>query len=177
MKRVELCEHQPEWIQQAATVVAELQALPVLAAWPIEHIGSTAVPGLCAKPVLDLLLGLPDLRAAAAKLIAALPPAGWQYRPEHEATLPERRYFTRPATPNCPRLHLHAALQGGPLWRRHLAFRDALRQRPAWAAQYGALKRQLAQAQPLDGAAYTEAKGPFIRACLVELAELDKPGG
>lgn len=168
-KRVVLLDHQPEWAQQAAAVVAELQALPGLAAWPIEHIGSTAVPGLCAKPVLDLLLGLPDLDAAANQLIAALPPAGWQYRPEHEATLPERRYFTRAATPDCPRLHLHAVQQGGSFWQRHLAFRNALRQRPEWAAQYGALKQQLAQVHARDAAAYTEAKGPFIRACLAEL--------
>jgi GrpB-like predicted nucleotidyltransferase (UPF0157 family) len=146
---------QPAWPQQAAQVAAELQAF-----WPqarIEPIGSTAVPGLCAKPVLDLMLGVADL----AELDPARLP-GWRYRPEHEAELPERRYFTRDAAGELPRVHLHGLRLGGLHWRRHLLLRDRLRADPALREAYAALKTRLAQQHATDKAAYQAAKAPFI---------------
>jgi GrpB-like predicted nucleotidyltransferase (UPF0157 family) len=138
-------------------------ALPVHGA-VLEHIGSTSVPGLCAKPVLDILLGVRSLTEVEAA-IPALASAGFVYRPEHEAVIPERRYFVRPQGPNL-RVHLHAVLLGGRLWQEHLCFRNALRQEPLLREQYSILKRGLARAHAGDKAAYTEAKAPFIREVL-----------
>lgn len=127
----------------------------------IEHIGSTAVPGLCAKPVIDLLLGAPSLAAIEAQ-IPALAGLGYAYVSRYEAELPQRRYFVRPAEAALPRVHLHGVCVESPIWRRHLAFRDALRGRPEIRDAYAALKRRLAQQHASDKSAYTEAKAPFI---------------
>jgi GrpB-like predicted nucleotidyltransferase (UPF0157 family) len=106
-------------------------------------------------PRLDLL----------ASRIPHLVAAGWTYRPEYEATLPQRRYFVRPAAAG-PRVHLHGVVEGSALWRDHLRFRDALRADAALRGRYDALKRELAVLHADDKAAYTDAKGPFIRAVL-----------
>lgn len=132
----------------------------------VEHIGSTAVPGLCAKPVLDLMLGVPSLDDVEARR-AALEEIGYHYVSEYEEEMPERRYFRRPA--ERPRTHhLHCVVTGGPFWRRHLVFRDRLRSDPDTAAAYGALKRALAERHAGDRVAYTEAKRPFIEAVVAE---------
>lgn len=127
----------------------------------IEHIGSTAVPGLAAKPVIDILVGAASLADIESR-IPALVAAGYTYRPEHEGALPMRRYFTL-TPPDSLRVHVHAVVRDGTLWRDHLAFRDALRNDDMLRGRYQALKLALAQRHAQDKAAYTEAKGPFIR--------------
>lgn len=176
MPAVTLHDHQPCWARAFADAAAELA--PLLAGEPAElqHIGSTAVPGLCAKPVLDVLLGAPSLAWVEARH-GELARLGYQYRPEHEAVLPQRRYHVRPesqgprsrdpaAGPGRLRVHLHGVVTGGLLWRQHLGFRDALRADPALTAAYADLKQQLARTHRDDKSAYTEAKAPFIQAVL-----------
>lgn len=135
----------------------------------IVHIGSTAVPGLPAKPVLDVLVGVDALPVLEARR-ASLEALGFRYRPEHEGALPQRRYFTRDPGPGL-RVHLHGVVAGGALWRDHLAFRDALRADAALRDAYAALKRDLAQRFAHDKAAYTEAKAPFIARVLAAQRE------
>jgi len=166
---VRLADADAGWPAQFEAVAQALrEAVAGTACW-VEHIGSTAVPGLCAKPVLDVMLGVTRLADLQARH-AALADLGYRYRPEHEAQLPERRYFTRDAGPARPRVHLHGVVRGSALWRDQLAFRDALRADAALAARYGALKRELALRHAADKAAYTEAKGPFVRAVLAAAA-------
>ncbi len=161
---VQLQASDASWPQQYDELVAQLTPLLPAPLRVFEHIGSTAVPGLCAKPVLDVLWGLPDLGDVPAHRVA-LEAAGFQYRPAYEAELPERRYFVRPEGPGL-RVHLHGVLQGGPLWRSHLAFRGALRANAALAQAYAELKQALALQHARDKAAYTAAKAPFIRRVL-----------
>ena len=126
----------------------------------VEHIGSTSVPDLCSKPVLDLLLGVTsfsEVEAASPALVSA----GFVYRPEYEQQIPDRRYFVRPSGSG-PRVHLHAVVLGGMLWQQHLHFRDQLRQDMQLRQSYSALKRRLAVVHAADKAAYTEGKAPFI---------------
>ncbi len=130
----------------------------------IEHIGSTAVPGLGAKPTIDMMLGAPDLASIEAR-IPALAAEGYRYVPEFEKAMPERRYFTKVDRPP-GRFHLHAVILDSPFWKRHLAFRDALRADPALAQQYWRLKQRLAARHRQDRAAYAEAKSDFIRSVL-----------
>ncbi|HYC38619.1 MAG TPA: GrpB family protein [Usitatibacter sp.] len=130
----------------------------------VEHIGSTAVPGLGAKPVIDVMLGSPDLAVVEGR-IPTLEADGWRYVPEFERAMPERRYFTKLDQPP-GKFHLHAVVLGGLFWQRHLAFRDALRADPRLAQRYWRVKQHLAARFPDDRAAYTEAKGDFIRAVL-----------
>lgn len=127
----------------------------------IEHIGSTAVPGLGAKPTVDILLGAPSLEAIVRR-IPALEALGYRYVPEFEDVLPQRRYFVSPAQgPSA--FHLHAVVEGSPFWADHLAFRDALRADPRLRDEYHALKVRLADRYGADRGAYTDAKAPFIR--------------
>lgn len=126
----------------------------------IEHVGSTAVPGLAAKPILDVLLGVGDL-AVVERRIEKLAQAGLSYVPEYEAELPERRYFKRR-----PDLHLHCVVEGGRLWSRHLLFRDSLRSDPEAAAAYQRLKLELAARHGRNRRAYLDGKSVFIESIL-----------
>lgn len=128
----------------------------------LQHIGSTSVPGLCAKPVIDVLLGAMSLARIEAK-IDALAARGYVYVSKYERELPMRRYFVRDAEGERPRVHLHGVVVGSPIWREHLAFRDALRADPTLRDRYAALKTELAVCFARDKVAYTDAKAPFIR--------------
>ena len=130
----------------------------------IEHIGSTAVPGLGAKPIIDVMAGTPDL-AIVERRIADLVAAGWRYVQEFEKAVPDRRYLTKyDSAPG--KFHLHAVVLGGPFWKRQIAFRDALRGNEDLARQYWRLKQRLAARFPNDRAAYNDGKSEFIRGVL-----------
>lgn len=166
MSTVTLVEYQDSWPADFQTISHELagvfSGIPV----EIEHIGSTAVPQLCAKPVIDVLLGVADLSLVEAR-IKDLSELGYEYRAEYERELPFRRYFVRPPGVG-PRVHLHATVLGASLWTRHMAFREALRTSPDVRAQYAVLKRELAARYCDDKSAYTAAKAPFILAVLAD---------
>jgi GrpB-like predicted nucleotidyltransferase (UPF0157 family) len=99
----------------------------------IEYIGSTAVPGLGAKPIIDMMGGLRSLDDAAY-CVQSLTALSYRYWPEHEALIPDRRYFDKPG------YHLHLAEVGGNFWQRHLAFCNALRSHLSLAEEYYKLK-------------------------------------
>jgi GrpB-like predicted nucleotidyltransferase (UPF0157 family) len=166
MAQIVIVEYQHEWPAQYDGAAAELAAAFAPSAVRIEHIGSTSVSGLCAKPVLDILLGA-DALAEIESRIHALERLGYTYRPEYEAQLPERRYFVRAASVT-PRVHLHAVHVGSPIFERHLLFRDLLRRNPTVRSQYAELKRKLAMEHMNNKAAYSEAKDPFIQRALAE---------
>lgn len=130
----------------------------------IEHVGSTAVPGLGAKPIIDIMLGASALPEVEAR-IGQLASRGYEYVPEREAQLPERRYFVKPRTR--PRtFHLHCVVRGSDFWESHLEFRDFLREHPETAAAYLELKQELAARCRTDRVAYTEGKSAFINSIL-----------
>lgn len=130
----------------------------------VEHVGSTAVPGLMAKPVIDILLGAGSLALIESR-IGQLGAVGYEYIARYERELPLRRYFVK-SDISCCRIHLHAVEQGSHLWSDHLAFRDMLRSDPAMRGKYQTLKIGLATEFAHDKAAYTAAKDPFIKAAL-----------
>lgn len=131
---------------------------------PIEHIGSTAIPGLVAKPIIDIMVGVSTL-AESLPLIPLLGELGYAYLPYKADVM---HWFCKPSLA-VRTYHLHAVPVGSPLWRDRLAFRDYLRDHPNVAAEYAALKRELAERHRLDREAYTDAKGPFVERVL-ELA-------
>ena len=133
----------------------------------LEHIGSTSVPGLGAKPVIDIMAGVRSL-ANVERMIPRIEGLGYAYVPEYEAEIPGRRYFRKPRVR--PRTHhLHVVELGTEFWESHLAFRDFLRERPEWAEEYYLLKRELAGRLRGDGRAYTEAKSDFVERVLGEV--------
>ena len=133
----------------------------MLAAWligPIEHIGSTAIPGLASKPVIDIMAGVRTLEGSRPAIASAVE-LGYCYAP-YQPDL--EHWFCKPS-PALRTHHLHLVPVGSPQWVGPLAFRDYLRTHPAVAAEYEALKRDLAQQYHFDREAYTEAKRPFIK--------------
>ena len=130
----------------------------------IEHIGSTSVAGLDAKPIVDVLVGVERLEDAEDR-IGAMEDIGYEYVAKYESEIPDRRYFRRPRS-RPRRYHVHCVRRGGRLWTRHLGFRDHLRAHPDDAAAYGALKRDLAERSRADRDSYLEGKAPFIEKIL-----------
>jgi GrpB-like predicted nucleotidyltransferase (UPF0157 family) len=126
----------------------------------VEHVGSTAICGISAKPVIDIAAAVLEI-ADAARWVAPLEGLGYEYRGEHG--LPGRHYFTRGE----PRTHhLHVVELGGKFWRDHLLFRDHLRRHPHVAKEYEDLKKRLAGEYPENRGAYTDGKAAFIRGVL-----------
>jgi GrpB-like predicted nucleotidyltransferase (UPF0157 family) len=164
MSTVVVSPYSSAWPKLFGDVRKELLAAFVPIVVAVEHIGSTAVPGLAAKPVIDVLLGADSLMAIESK-IASLRELGYEYVPKYEREIPLRRYFVKSAE-SSPRLHLHAVEIGSRLWLEHLAFRDALREDAKLRAQYQSLKLRLAKEFADDKAAYTAAKGPFIQSVI-----------
>jgi GrpB-like predicted nucleotidyltransferase (UPF0157 family) len=129
----------------------------------IHHVGSTAVPGLEAKSIIDILVGVRDLETARG-CFAALADLGYLYAPY----LPEEMYWFCKPDPARRTHHLHLVPNGSPRFRDELGFRDRLRADPRLAADYAALKRRLAERHRDDREAYTEGKDRFIEQALAE---------
>jgi GrpB-like predicted nucleotidyltransferase (UPF0157 family) len=128
---------------------------------PIEHIGSTAVPGLLAKPIIDIMAGVRDL-PSSLDARDALAPLAYMYFPYRADVM---HWFCKPS-PAHRTHHLHLVPMGSQLWSDRLMFRDYLRFSPLAAAEYAALKTALAAAHRFDREAYTSAKGDFVRTIL-----------
>jgi GrpB-like predicted nucleotidyltransferase (UPF0157 family) len=159
--RIHLEAYDPRWQLEFRSEKRRLEAILAGVTCEIEHIGSTSVEDLVAKPIIDILVGLKDghpLDGIVRNMISA----GYFYEPTYEDTLPERRFFFK-AGSNGTSHNVHAVAFGSPFWVRHLAFRDYLRKNPGVAAEYAALKRDLATREWKDGNEYAQAKNAFIR--------------
>ena len=157
---VDLVPYDPRW---SAAFQAEADLLITALRDPsftIEHVGSTAVPGLGGKPVVDLMLGAPSLSAIDARR-PAIEGLGYEYRPHLTAVIPDRRFFVK-CEGDRRAFHLHAVQTGSAFWVEHLAFRDRLRSDPGVAAAYHVVKTDLAQRFRHDREAYTAGKAAFI---------------
>jgi GrpB-like predicted nucleotidyltransferase (UPF0157 family) len=160
-KPVVIVDYDPSWPATFQQLRDRLAATLGRLAGTIEHVGSTAVPGLAAKPIIDLDVVIAD-RGDLPAVIQRLRPIGYHH--EGNLEVPGREAFTSPA--GAPAHHLYVCAVGTPALDRHLAFRDALRADPALVAAYGDLKRTLAARLSDDRNAYTEAKSPFIEQVL-----------
>lgn len=159
---VEVVPYDPGWPRRAQEEVARLTHL--LTPWlskGIHHIGSTAVPGLPAKPIIDLMAGIDDLDAAE-QARGALEPEGWHFVPPDLDDRSWRRFFVK-VEDEARRVHLHLVRPNDPRWSEHLQFRDRLREDSQLAMEYAQLKRTLATEHSADREAYTRAKALFIR--------------
>ena len=155
---VEVVDYDPGWPRAFDEERDRIAAAIGDAALAIEHVGGTAVPGLPAKPVIDLMVGVEDIERAGPA-VAGLINLGYEYVPELESELPDRRYFRR-GTPESH--HVHMVPVSSDYWAEHLLFRDYLRGHPQAAEEYGKLKRGLAGRFRLDREAYRAGKVPFI---------------
>ena len=168
VEEVRIVAHDSRWAAQfAAERNRLLDLLPGRFA-AIEHIGSTAVSGFPAKPIIDILAGLSSISEADG-LLEPLCAHGYETSAEFNATLGDRRWLMRHA---CGRRthHLHLVVFGGEQWVRHLQFRDVLRADGDIATRYERLKQELAEQNRHDRDAYTHAKTAFISGVLTNVA-------
>lgn len=155
---ITLAPYDPLWPEEFARVRDELVA--ALPDWiiSVDHVGSTSVPGLDAKPIIDINVAVPDLQDSLS-LVPTLEALGFVYRVDDE--LPDRHYFPR-TTGGLRRHHLSLAEPDSWHRRNSLTFRDALRRDPDLSRRYGALKRRLAESVGRDRLAYLNGKTDFV---------------
>lgn len=158
---VVIADYDPAWPDQYESLHAAIALMLGKLAVSIEHIGSTSVPGLAAKPTIDILVGVETLDKAdlCVPLLVSL---GYTYAPGLEDEMPFRRYFSMAGSGNQPGVHIHLVETSHRFYQRHLDFRDYLRAHAEAAAEYGALKRRLAEQYGDDRGGYTDAKTAFI---------------
>jgi GrpB-like predicted nucleotidyltransferase (UPF0157 family) len=140
----------------------------VLAPWlagPIEHIGSTSVPGLKTKPIIDIMAGVHDL-PSSTNARTALVSVGYVYFPYRPEVM---HWFCKP-WPSRRTHHLHLVPVGSKLWSDRIIFRDHLRGSGRARKDYAELKITLAERHRLDREAYTDAKSGFVRSVLESAA-------
>lgn len=162
---VELVPHQPRWGSDFAQEAIALRHALGDTVRAIHHVGSTAIPGILAKPVVDILCEATSLAAvdAAAPRMQAL-----GYTAKGEYGIEGRRYFQKKDLQGVRSHHVHIFRTGAEHIEHHLAFRDFLLAHPAIAAQYSAVKKMALASTPLTRQAYQDCKAPFIVATLTE---------
>ena len=157
---VELRSYDPAWAKEFADERDRLGLALGDDVVGVEHVGSTSVPGLSAKPLIDILLGLRNLSGLDSPVVGVLQRLGYQAMADR--VYPERVFM--PKGPEDRRTHhLHLVVAGSEEWRAPLRFRDALRADAALRGEYDALKRILAEQHAADRATYSELKADFIQ--------------
>lgn len=161
MRRVTVQPPNPQWHEAFHEEASQLARVLGRNAIALHHIGSTAIPNIYAKPVIDLLVEVADL-AAVDGCNDAMGDLGYQVMGEFG--LPGRRYFRKDNAEGDRTHHVHIFQQGSPEVTRHLAFRDYMIAHPVAAQQYSDLKRHLAAQHPHDINAYMDGKDAFVKA-------------
>lgn len=159
-EEVALCPYDPQWPSQFAAERERLLSLFPSQLLDVQHFGSTAIPGMPAKPIIDILAGVGSMEVAES-LVEPLLNSSYTTSAEFNATLIESRWFMRWANGRRTH-HLHVVVLGGGEWRRRLHFRDALRSNSELAYRYALLKHELAVQYCADREAYTHAKQEFV---------------
>ena len=158
-QHVTVTAYDPRWPQLYEREAAAISAALGGALSAIHHIGSTAVPGLAAKPIIDIMPIVHSLSGADAAR-GALEALGYEYLGEFG--IPGRRYLRRGGDKRTHQVHIFAEGDRENI-ARHLAFRDYLRAHPDVCAEYAALKRALAARYPYDIEGYCDGKAGFVK--------------
>ena len=158
---IEIVDYDPAWPrmfqEESLRVAGELGEVVLT----IEHMGSTAVPGLPSKPIIDLLVGVRSLTEARARGGERLPALGYTHVTEYESWLPNEAFFRKSVSGRWTH-HVHIIEPSNPRWDDWLLFRDYLRAHPETAQEYAALKLRLARDSKDDIAAYRTGKNAFV---------------
>ena len=173
--QVSIQDYTEEWLRAYEEEHDRLVAACGPLALAVEHVGSTSVPGLCAKPVIDIAIGVTDL-LTGKECVARLSALGYEYK--GDAGIPGRHFFAKGSPEN--RTHyVHVEPLNGVLWRNHILFRDYLRCHADEAATYCRLKRSLAEKFLAARDAYALGKNSYIENIIRTASqeyELDESG-
>jgi len=163
---IQIVDYDPAWAIDFARLRLRLLAAVKDFAVTVEHVGSTAVPGLAAKPILDVdvvVASVSDVPTAITRL------AELGYRHQGDLGISGREAFASPSS--APAHHLYVVVQGSEPWRNHIQFRDYLREHPESAKAYAELKRSLADRCQNDREKYTNAKTAFVEEVLRDVSK------
>lgn len=159
---IELSDYNPSW-PKIFTIERELISTDFpIKEFTIEHIGSTAVPHLKAKPVIDILIGVSALPTDITPTANHLKILGYEYVEKYNLVMPDRRFFQKD-TDGKRTHHIHMVAIHSDFWDRHLFFRNQLRDNSAIRQQYQQLKMDLVTRQWNSGNDYADAKSAFIK--------------
>lgn len=164
---IELVPYDPRWSEMAKTEIKILRAaLPPNSILDIQHVGSTAIPGILAKPIIDIQIAVASLPAIKQIAIDTLKTLDYQYWAENPD--PERMFFVKGMPPFGERRthHVHIVEPSSKHWLGKIRFRDYLIAHSEVAREYEELKKKLAQQYPQDREKYTEEKSDFVNKIL-----------
>ncbi|BDM82044.1 GrpB family protein [Acaryochloris marina] len=168
MRKVEVVPHNPAWkiiFQTEASLVKEALGETVMA---VHHIGSTAIPGIHAKPIIDLLVEVQCMTQVDARS-SSMEQLGYEVMGEFGIS--GRRFFRKNNRNDVRTHHIHLFNHSSAQVKRHLAFRDYMIAHPTDAKQYSDLKRQLAHQYPTNIDGYMDGKDSFIKAIDVKAGQ------
>ena len=171
MDEIEIVDYDPRWAflfnEEAARLRAVLDPSLIVG---LEHFGSTAIPGLAAKPIIDILIAVRSLAAARATFVETLQKLDYIYWADNPKK--DRMFFVKGMPPFGSKRshHVHITEPTGELWHR-LAFRDYLRAHPDEAATYEQLKKRLAVEHQTDREAYTYAKSVYVESVMRKVSK------
>ena len=175
--KIRVVSHDPAWASQFEVEANRISGALADALVRMHHVGSTAIPQIKAKPIIDILLEVVSLEALdqKARMLEAL-----GYESLGEFGIPGRRYFRLDDSEGVRTHQVHAFEAGVYDATRHVAFRDYMRAHPVCAEEYGALKESLSRAHPHDRDAYVNGKDAFVkeheRRALIWVGATDSPG-
>lgn len=155
---VEIVDYNPNWVVEFEMESARLKAVLPSSMYPYEHIGSTAIAGMPAKPIIDFIVGVTNLKHALDQ-ISILEQLGYEHRINGDNE--SRILFVR-GSPECRTHHFSFVIRGSQQWNDSIGLRDLLRSNPDLARRYADLKQKLALLYSKDRASYTKCKEPFF---------------
>ncbi len=168
--KVKLVPHNDEWDDEFQRIKPILMAIFNVKSEDVQHVGSTAVKGIVAKPILDIAINLEIFSALNIDGMAEL-----GYEDRHEAGVPGRRLFVLRGNKDRSLHHIHCFERNGDGFRKQVFFRDELIAHPEIAKQYSELKIGLALINPEDRKRYTEGKDRFVQSILEKMdSEISK---
>ncbi|WP_028545328.1 GrpB family protein [Paenibacillus taiwanensis] len=171
MEEVIVVEYSTSWAHEYEIERMKLEEALLDLSIQIEHIGSTAINGLGAKPVIDIMVGITELSVVKESHKERLLQIGYEYVPKPE--FPDRLFFRRGKW-RAGTHHLHMYPLGSTAWSNQLLFRNYLREHSQEAQQYYKLKKQLEQCHKYNRAAYTRGKDSYIKQILLKAAASKK---
>jgi len=165
---IEIVEYNPHWPMDFA--IEKQRLLAQVKTWVIDvlHVGSTAVYGMPSKPTIDMCMVIEAFHLADNYIIAAIERLGYQYLPELEKAIPQRRYLQRLGADNKHLFHIHIVLKNSQEHINYILFRDYLNAHPDKRTAYAALKCQLSQQFSDNRQAYTDGKAALITELLAK---------